>query len=287
MDQVQDQIEANRANWDERVADHVAAYGAVEFADDPTANRVQFEAELMAPHLPGGSVAGLDLVHLQCHIGIDSISFARLGAHVVGVDFSGEAINAAKELAGRAGADATFVKGTNEEAPDLLGRQFDVVFTSVGVLAWLPDLRSWARTVDRLLKPDGLFFIYEGHPMVMTLQYDRTDDDLVVTEPYFGTNEPQRNEHGISYASADSATQRTTYEWPHSLDEIMTSLLDVGLTIESFHEHTHMPWKPIPSLVETGKGFALPSGRERVPLMFSLAARKQGDRHAPALPLPG
>lgn len=191
------------------------------------------------------------------------------------LDFSGAAIDAANELATRAGADATFVKATNEEAPDLLNRQFDVVFTSVGVLAWLPDLRSWARSVDRLLKPGGVFFIYEGHPMVMTLQYDRADDQLVVTEPYFGNDAPQRNDHGIAYASEDTAPRRTTYEWPHSLDEIMTSLLDVGLAIESFHEHNHMPWKPIPSLVATGNGYALPAGRERVPLMFSLAARKR------------
>lgn len=270
----QDQIEANRATWDERVAEHLLAYRAHEFADDPTDNRVEFEASLMAPHLPGASLKGLDLVHLQCHIGVDSISLARLGARVVGTDFSGEAIAAASALAARAGVDASFIQTSNEDAPDLLKRQFDVVYTSVGVLAWLPDLGSWAKAVERLLKPGGLFFLYEGHPMVMTLQYDRTDDALVVTEPYFGTGEPQRSDNGITYASDNALPNRTTYEWPHSLDEILSSVLSAGLTIEAFHEHTAMPWKPIPGLVATESGFALPTGRERVPMMFSLAARK-------------
>lgn len=273
-DKNQSEIETNRASWDARVAEHLLAYRAGEFADDPTANSVEFEASIMAPHLQGGSLTGLDVVHLQCHIGVDTISLARLGARVVGTDFSAAAIAAATALAGRAGVDASFVQTSNEDAPDLLGRQFDVVYTSVGVLAWLPDLGSWARAAALLLRPGGLLFLYEGHPMVHTLQYDRTDDALVVTEPYFGTGEPQRSENGIVYASEAASPHRTTYQWPHSLDEILSSVLSAGLTIEHFHEYTSMPWKPIPSLVDTEAGFALPTGRERVPMMFSLAARK-------------
>lgn len=270
-----DQIETNRANWDERVSDHLVAYKAAEFADDPSANRVMFEAKVMAPHLPDGSITGLDVVHLQCHIGVDSISLARLGARVVGTDFSGDAIAAATSLAARAGVDASFVQTSNEDAPDQLGRQFDVVYTTVGVLAWLPDLTTWARAVERLLKPGGLFFLYEAHPMVMTLQYDRQDTALVVTEPYFGAGEAQRFDSGTTYASETLLTNRTTYEWPHSLDEIFTSLLAAGLQIEAFHEYTAMPWEPIPNLVKTPAGYALADGNERVPMMFSIAARKQ------------
>jgi hypothetical protein len=110
--------------------------------------------------------------------------------------------------------------------------------------------------------------------MVMTLQYDRTDKALVVTEPYFGADEPRRFDSGTTYASETVLNNRTTYEWPHSLDEIFTAILSAGLTIEAFHEHVAMPWKPIPQLVPTSAGFALPNGRERVPLMFSIAARK-------------
>ncbi|PRY68435.1 methyltransferase family protein [Glaciihabitans tibetensis] len=269
-----DEVEANRANWDERVADHLVAYEAEKFADDPDANRVRFEASVLAPHLPAESLDGLDVVHLQCHIGVDSISLARLGARVVGTDFSGEAIEAAQRLAARAGVEASFIRTSNENAPALLGRQFDVVYTTVGVLAWLPDLASWARSIAQLLKPGGVLFLYESHPMVMTLQYDRTDELLVVSEPYFGTAEPQRFDEGTTYASDTILTNRTTYEWQHSLDEIFTSILTAGLGIEAYHEYTAMPWKPIPQLVSTDAGFALPTGRERVPLMFSIVARK-------------
>jgi 2-polyprenyl-3-methyl-5-hydroxy-6-metoxy-1,4-benzoquinol methylase len=132
---------------DERVADHLVASGADAVADDPTANRVQIEAGIMAPHLPDGSLSGLDLVQLQCHIGVDSISLARPGARVVGTDFSGEAIAAATKLADGAGVDASFVQTSNENAPEVLAREFEIVYTSVGVLAWLPDLSAWAKAV--------------------------------------------------------------------------------------------------------------------------------------------
>lgn len=268
-------VEANRANWDARVADHLVAYGAEAFADDPSANWVRGDLALMAPHLPNGSVHGLDLVHLQCHIGVDTLSWARLGARVTGTDFSGEAIDAARMLAARAGLSADFVQTLNEDAPVVLGRQFDVVFTSVGVLAWLADLDSWARAIHTLLKPGGLFFIREGHPMMSALAYERDDDLLVVDEPYFPTGTPLRYDDGITYASDTVLDDhKTNYQWPHSLAEILGAVLGAGLIIESFGEHTTMPWKALPSLVQTPEGFALPSGRERLPLMFSLAARR-------------
>ncbi|MGV8881843.1 MAG: class I SAM-dependent methyltransferase [Rhodoglobus sp.] len=268
-------VEANRANWDERVSDHLVAYGAEAFADDPSANWVREDLALMAPHLPNGSVDGLDLVHLQCHIGTDSLSWARLGARVTGTDFSGEAVTAARDLAARAGLDATFVQTLNDDAPQLLGREFDVVFTSVGVLTWLPDLDAWARTICALLRPGGLFFIREGHPMVSALAFERDDDLLVVTEPYFSTGEPRRFDDGVTYASNNVIENNvTTYEWTHSLSDILGALLRAGLTILSFDEHTTIPWKALPSLIPTPEGFVLPSGRERLPLMFSIAARK-------------
>lgn len=108
----------------------------------------------------------------------------------------------------------------------------------------------------------------------MTLQYDRSDDLLVVTEPYFGRGEAQRFDTGTTYASDTILTNRTTFEWAHSLDEIFTAVLTAGLTIEAHHEYAAMPWKPIPNLVSTDDGFARADGRERVPMMFSLAARK-------------
>ncbi|GAB3467893.1 hypothetical protein GCM10027519_38190 [Kineococcus endophyticus] len=150
-----DPVAAIMRNWDERVADHVVAHDAEAFADDPSAVGVEVEAEVLAPHLPGGSLDGLDVVHLQCHIGTDTTSLARRGARVVGTDLSGEAVATARRLAARAGLpDASFVQTANEDAPDVLGRQFDVVLTSVGVFTWLADLRRgrgrWRVSCDRV-----------------------------------------------------------------------------------------------------------------------------------------
>lgn len=268
-------VEANRANWDERVSDHLVAYGAEAFADDPSANWVREDLALMAPHLPNGSVDGLDLVHLQCHIGTDSLSWARLGARVTGTDFSGAAITAARELAARAGLDATFVQTLNDDAPQVLGRQFDVVFTSVGVLTWLPDLDAWAQAIHALLSPGGLFFVRDSHPMMNALDFERDDDLMVVTGPYFSTGKPIRFDDGTTYASENVLEENiTTYEWPYSLSDVLGALLRSGLTILSFDEHTTIPWKALPFLVPTPDGFVVPSGRERLPLMFSVAARK-------------
>lgn len=272
-----DFVAANRANWDARVPDHLVAYGADAFADDPSANWVSEDLALMAPHLPNGSVDGLDLVHLQCHIGTDTLSWAQLGARVTGVDFSGEAITAARGLASRAGLNAEFVQTLNDDAPDVLARQFDVVFTSVGVLAWLSDLDAWARTIHALLRPGGLFFIRDGHPMMNALEYERDDDLLVVNEPYFPSDAPLRYDEGTTYASDTVLEEHTThYEWPHSLAEIFGAVMGAGLTVLAFDEHRTIPWKAIPSLVPSSDGFILPSGRERLPLMFSLAARRIG-----------
>lgn len=269
-------IEANRANWDERVANHVEAYEAEALADDPTrlSGIVVDDAELMAPHLPDG-IAGLDLLHLQCHIGTDTITWARLGANVTGTDFSGTAIEAATRLAARAGVDATFVQTSNEDAPSVLGRQYDVVYTSIGVLVWLPRLDTWARAVHDLLRPGGLFFIRDGHPAMMSIAYDRDDDLLVVENPYFPTTEPQRDDSGMTYISDFIADNKTTYEWSHPLEEIIGSVLAAGLRIESFREHATMSWKGFPSLVPAeGRGWQLAERRERLPLEFSLAARR-------------
>ena len=270
-----DAVSTNMRNWDERVPDHLVAYGAEAFADDRSAVGVEAEARVLAPHLPGGTVAGLDVVHLQCHIGTDTISLARRGARVVGTDLSGAAIEAAGRLAERAGAtSATFVRCRNEDAPDVLGREFDVVLTSVGVLTWLEDLGSWARAVARLLRPGGVFLVHDAHPVLSALQHDRTDDLLVLGEPYFAAGEPRRFDDGVTYASDTRLRNAVTYQWPHDLGEVLGAVLAAGLHVEAFHEHRAMPWKALPSMVSTTRGWELPPGAPECPLMFSLVARR-------------
>lgn len=267
--------EANRANWDERVAGHLVAYDADGFVTDPAriSSVVRDDLPLMAPHLPNGSVDGLSLAHLQCHIGTDTLSFARLGARVTGIDFSGEAIAAARTLAERAGLEARFVQSTVDEASVVVTERFDVVYTSIGVLVWLSDLTAWARTIRALLKPGGLFYIRESHPMAMTLDPDRSDGVLAVSYPYFHSAEPLRFDNESSYAGDARLTNSTQYEWQHPLSEIIGALLGVGLTIEAFCEQDTLQWPYLHGMVSEGANWVLPEGRERVPMTFSLAAR--------------
>ncbi|MDR1513405.1 MAG: methyltransferase domain-containing protein [Propionibacteriaceae bacterium] len=271
----------NLAGWDERARLHVASYDAESFADDP--QRIELvvaaSARLMGPHLPGGSVSGLDVVHLQCHIGTDSISLARLGADVTGVDFSGEAVAIATALAGRAGLahKARFAQARVEDAPDALdGKQFDVVYTSVGVLRWLPDLSQWADAVGALLKPGGLFFILEDHPMLDALDWDEGQGRFVTARAYFHQVEPETWDDGQDYSSPVPLRNKRSHEWAHHLSETITALLEAGLRIEALQEHQTMYWQANDALTPTGVPgeWALRDNPERVPLMFSIAARK-------------
>jgi 2-polyprenyl-3-methyl-5-hydroxy-6-metoxy-1,4-benzoquinol methylase len=274
------EIDANRRNWDERVAAHVVAYRAEEFADDPSAisSVVRRDVELLGPHLPGGSPSGLRLAHLQCHIGTDTLSWARLGAHVTGIDFSGDALAAARSLTARAGLAAEWAHVAADDERGAVaatgGEPFDVVYTSVGVLPWLPDLDAWARTIRALLRPDGVFFLRETHPFVAALDGERADE-LVVTSSYLATGTPERYDDGITYASDAIMTNAMTYEWQHPLSEIIGSLLHAGLTIEAFDEYDTCAWSAHPSLVPEGGLWVLPERRARLPLEFSLVARRQ------------
>jgi 2-polyprenyl-3-methyl-5-hydroxy-6-metoxy-1,4-benzoquinol methylase len=271
-----DLIEVNRVNWDERVVPHLKAYGAEAFADDPSAlsGVVRDDLDLMRPHLEEGSVAGRRLLHLQCHIGTDTLSWARLGARVTGVDFSGAAIEAADALAARAGLPARFVQATVEEAPEAVGERFDIVYTSIGVLCWLPDLAAWARVIHDMLEPGGLFFVRDAHPMLYTLDEERADE-LVVRWPYFDSGTALRWDDPSDYADDHTRLENaTTFEWHHSLADVVQSLLDAGLELTSFGEHRTIPWRAHPSFVEHDGGWVLPEGAERLPLTFSLTARR-------------
>ena len=272
-----DYLAANRANWDERVESHLLAYGTDEFVAEPTAMSpvVLDDLALMAPFLPHGSVAGLRLVHLQCHIGTDTLSWARLGADVTGVDFSSKSIIAARDLASRAGLDVVFVESTVDAAADQVDGQFDIVYTGIGAITWLSDLDRWAATVIRLLKPGGLFFIRDGHPMLSAVAYESDDGELVIASPYFSLGAPLRFDEGTTYVDDDVRLDNlTTYEWPHSLSEVIPPLLGAGLILLSFQEQTLIPWRALPSMVENNGNFALRNNRERLPLTFSLAARR-------------
>ncbi len=263
---------ANRANWDDRVPIHVPSqeYGAGDFTADPTriSGVVAFDAERL------GEVRGKTLLHLQCHFGRDTLSWAALGASVTGVDFSSKGIAAARRLSEESGVPGRFVETELFEAPSALPERFDIVYTGVGAINWISDIRRWAEVVAAFLKPGGTFYIREGHPMLWALEDEREDDLLVVGYPYFETAEPMRFDSPITYAGVGEVEHGVTYEWNHGLGEIITALLDAGLVLVGLEEHRTLEWKMLPWMVEVGGGrYALPDHPERVPLMYSLTAR--------------
>jgi len=246
---VTDYRDDNRANWDERVPAHVASadYGVPRYAAEPDflSGVVRFDRPLL------GDIAGLRGVHLQCHIGTDTVSLARLGASMTGLDFSGPAVAAATKLAEETGADATFVQSDVYAAPDVLPNEaFDLVYTGIGALCWLPDIRRWAKVVAALLRPGGRLFIREGHPMLWTIG-ERDDDLLAVEHAYFEQPEPLTWTEGGTYVDTDVVFERNvSHEWNHGLGEIVTALLDAGLALTGLVEHESVPWNPFPGKME-------------------------------------
>ncbi|MHB8184581.1 MAG: class I SAM-dependent methyltransferase [Dermatophilaceae bacterium] len=238
-------MKANRANWDQRAPAHAMSpgYHVQRFIDDPAfiGEAVRFDRPLL------GDVSGLKGVHLQCHIGTDTIGLSRLGAKMIGLDFSPAAIEQARTLVAKSGDDVTFVGANVYDAASALGgEQFDLVFTGIGALCWLPSISRWADTVAALLKPGGRLFIREGHPMLWSLTDARPDGLLVVDLPYFERDEPSVWEDGGTYVETDVVfTANTTHEWNHGLGEIVTALISQGLQITGLAEHDSVPWEAL------------------------------------------
>jgi SAM-dependent methyltransferase len=269
---VTDYRDLNRAVWDERADAHAAStdYGLARFADPGHLSHV---VRFDQPRL--GDVRGLRGVHLQCHLGTDTVSLARLGARMTGLDFSPPALVQARALATTAGVDVDFVESDLYGAVDVLPHQaFDLVYTGIGALCWLPDIRRWADVVATLLAPRGRLFIREGHPMLWALDDERSDA-LVVRYPYFEVPEPMVFDDDTTYVETDVRFQNTlTHEWNHGLGEVVTALLDNGLVLTGLVEHDSVPWEALPGQMEE-----LPDGEyrlreqpERLPATYTLQA---------------
>lgn len=263
-------LAANRALWDDAVDAHLdsAFYDVEGWLAGASGPRPVERAAL-------GEVAGLELVHLQCHFGQDSLGWARVGARVTGLDFSPAAIAAARALAQRAGLEerTRFVCADVHAAAATLGAgRFDVVYVSLGSLSWLPRVAPWAQQVAALLRPGGRLFLHEVHPLSDAL----ADDTLRVTSTYFEQAEPFVEDAALAYAAepGDRAARRG-YTWSHGLGEVVTALVGNGLVLESLTEHDWTAFARFDWLLELGpQHFALPQDRPRIPLSYSLLARK-------------
>lgn len=280
MAEYDDYLALNRANWDERAPAHAASpdYSVRRFIEDPQflSDVVRFDRERL------GDITGLHGVHLQCHIGTDTLSLQRLGARMTGLDFSPPALEQARNLAVAAGADIAFVESELYDAVDNLGlNQFDLVYTGIGALCWLPDVARWGRLVADLLKPGGRLFIREGHPMLSTLADPRPDELLVVDFPYFESSDPVVWDEPGSYVETDVEFVHTSSaSWNHGLGEVVTALLRAGLQLTALEEHASVPWNALPGQMSSlGNGeWQLTDRPYRLPHSYTLQAVKQGRR---------
>jgi SAM-dependent methyltransferase len=269
--------EFNRASWDERAPAHAASpdYAFERFVEDPA-----FISDVVRFDLPRlGDISGLRGVHLQCHIGTDTLSLARLGAQMTGLDLSPASLAHARELSRRAGPHVEFVEAELYDAVSVLGAgSFDFVFTGIGALCWLPSVSRWAQVVADLLAPGGRLFIREGHPVLWSLGYERSDRLLVLEYPYFERKEPQVWDDPGTYVETDVVfEQNTTHEWNHGLGEIVTAVLDAGMELTMLVEHDSVPWEPLPGqMVKDEHGeWHLTDHPERAPLTYTLQAVKR------------
>lgn len=266
---------ANRANWDERVPLHERAYD-IAALEDPAhrSDVVAHDLPVLRQYLPGGSLDGLDLCHLQCHIGTDTVSLAREGARVTGVDFSAPALASAAALADRLGVAATWVETDVLDARAAVVGEFDVVYTSIGTICWLDDLDRWAAQVAELLRPGGTFYIRDGHPAMYAL--DESAAELVTRYRYFPDGTAQAWDDANTYVGDGTVSATRTYEWPHPISEVVNALIGAGLVIEHLGEDTTLPWRFSPRMVEVPGGFAWPGvDRGRMPVTFTVVARKR------------
>lgn len=254
--------------WDERVPIHVesAFYDVPGFVSGISHLR-DFEREEL------GDVRGRSLVHLQCHFGLDTLSWAREGANVVGLDFSEPAVQAACDLAEQLNLDAEFVVGDVHRAADVLGRRFEIVYTGLGSIVWLPDLDRWAGVVASLLEPGGVFYMPEFHPFTEVF----ADNDLSIKYHYFDRGIPFVDEEGGTYTDPNIETvNNEDYTWTHPVSSVITALMGAGLSLELFNEHEYTLFRRFESLEHypDDRTYRFPESHPRLPLMYSIRMRK-------------
>ena len=265
-------MESNRALWDEWTGIHEKS--AFYDLDGFKAGKLSLGALERAAL---GDVAGKSLLHLQCHFGMDTLSWARLGAQVTGVDFSEKAIALAQSLSAELNIPATFICANVYEAPAVLDGQFDIVFTAGGVLYWLPDLRRWAQIAAHFLKPGGLFYVADAHPFACVFNNDGDTTELRVDYPYFHSPEPMVWEVYGSYADPDAHVEHDVeYGWQHSMSDIVNALIDAGLRLVELNEYPLTAWAMFPAMMTRGEDgyWRLVEGKDKIPLMFALKATK-------------
>ena len=284
MNNYEDPTQKNKERWDLLADIHVKA------AEAGTARYYDLKAfkegksslfPIEIAELP--DLKGKRVLHLQCHFGMDSISLTRMGAEVVGIDFSANAIEAANKLAQELGVNTTFLHSDIYKLIETMPedeKSFDFVFTSHGVLVWLSDIKAWGQIIAHFLKPGGQFYVIDSHPISFMFDDEPGTMDFKVVHPYFNNGKPFRFESEGTYIDEDivnnpSIGPTVSYEWNHSLSDIVMALIDAGLTIDFLHEHAESSWQvySFAKQVENGNWVVNQDGLN-TPLSFSILASK-------------
>ena len=263
---LQKAFEINKETWNKKVGVHAASeFYAMEDFKNGKSSLNSYELQAL------GDVSGKSLLHLQCHFGQDTLSWSRMGAQCTGVDLSDEAIKLAKRLNEELGQEAKFVCCNVLDTSQYVSEQFDIVFTSYGTIGWLPDLKPWAQMIAERLKPGGVFYIVEFHPIAWMFDYTVTPPEMKYG---YHQKEAIYEEYEGTYAE-DGETKMVSkeYGWNHSMSEVLTSLIEAGLTIESINEMDASPYDVFPDLLKNEDG--LYELKEKLyPLLFEIKARK-------------
>lgn len=258
--------DGNRAFWDELTPVHMRSYGVERFL----AGERWLPQEILDEV---GDVNGLSLLHLQCHFGLDSLAWVRQGAEVTGVDFSPLGIDAARKLSKQANLPARFVCSDIYDLPEHFNGQFDVIFTSIGVLCWLKDLDAWARVIADFLKPGGFFYIMDGHPLLYTFD-DEGEWRFILS--YFNNAEPYVwDGENADYMDPSYKTTAVTYEWQWAASDIINAVIRAGLRLEFFNEYGALSEPVYPEMQQREDGlYTFPGMPVPLPIVFSLKASK-------------
>lgn len=261
-----DWLELNRRNWEARVPIHLRSefYDIDAFKSGKSTLRPEEIADL-AP------VTGKSLLHLQCHFGLDTLSWAREGAQVTGLDFSPAAIDAANALKDELGINAEFVTANVYDASGVLDAHFDIVYTGLGALCWLPDINLWAQMVAALMKPGGQFYMLEFHPIEWVF-----GNDLTIEYPYFSPKDGERLVDEETYTGkSEKLSQPETRQWNHNIGEVVTALVKAGLAINEVAEYDECVLQRWPFMEKKGSGrYRFPEGMPNLPLLYKIRASK-------------
>jgi SAM-dependent methyltransferase len=258
-------FDANKQGWNKRTAIHKGSsfYDVASFKDGKSSlNKIELEEV--------GDVTGKSLLHLQCHFGMDTLSWARKGAIVTGIDFSDEAIKLAKELSNELQINASFFCCNLYDTLRFVNSQFDIVFTSYGVIGWLPDLDKWAAIISKSLKPNGIFYMIEFHPVVWMMD----ENFQYLKYPYHNATVIEEEQTG-SYTDKNAPIHYKEYSWNHSLSEVLNALIKHGLRIQFFNEFNFSCYNCFNNLIQGEDGFWRVKGLEdKIPMMYSIKAIK-------------